>query len=269
MNKVRRGVKMRRLSVIIVIALLAIMFLFACAPSQAPTPPPTETAPAPSGEEAATTPREITPSETRPSEPTPTPSPEEFEITIELDGAGKVLLTPSGGEYPEGTEVVLRASPKPGHEFDHWSGDLSGTSNPITITMDRNKSAIAHFEPIPTYILSVTVSPIRKDCDGGSVSLSPAGGTYESGTVVTLTALPSPDTYFTSYSFISWSGDICGTNSAITITMDSDKSVAASFKEIWVCPYCEGAEFDTIEELQKHISSEHPGERMPIIITWD
>lgn len=243
---------MRRLSVIIVIALLAIIFLPACVPSQAPTP----SEPAP-------------PETTAPSEAAPTPSPEEFRVTIELDGAGKVLLTPSGGEYPEGTEVVLRASPKPGHEFDHWSGDLSGTNNPITITMNRDKFAIAHFEPIPTYRLTVTVSLIRENCNGGNVSLSPAGGTYESGIVVTLTALPSPDTYFTSYSFISWSGDISGTNSAITITMDSDKGVTASFKEIWVCPYCEGAKFDTIEELQEHISSEHPGERMPIIITWD
>lgn len=37
--------------------------------------------------------------------------------------------------------------------------------------------------------------------------------------------------------------------------------------EGYVCPYC-GTPFDIYEDLVAHIQSEHPGERVPIQITW-
>jgi len=33
------------------------------------------------------------------------------------------------------------------------------------------------------------------------------------------------------------------------------------------CPYC-GANFTTYDEVVTHIQTEHPGERIPIDITW-
>jgi hypothetical protein len=36
----------------------------------------------------------------------------------------------------------------------------------------------------------------------------------------------------------------------------------------YVCPYC-GEKFPTLEELQEHVRTEHPGERIPIDISWD
>lgn len=36
----------------------------------------------------------------------------------------------------------------------------------------------------------------------------------------------------------------------------------------YCCPYCSEC-FDTYEELVDHVKSEHPGERIPIEITWD
>ena len=74
--------------------------------------------------------------------------------------------------------------------------------------------------PTPTYTLSVSVSP------SGAGSVSPLGGEYESGEQVTLTASPA-----TGYLFNHWSGDVSGTISTITITMDSNKSLTAHFVE--------------------------------------
>jgi len=37
--------------------------------------------------------------------------------------------------------------------------------------------------------------------------------------------------------------------------------------EGYVCPYC-GATFATYEELVAHVQQYHPGERIPIEITW-
>jgi len=72
------------------------------------------------------------------------------------------------------------------------------------------------------YSLSVDVSP----SGAGSVSLAPSGGTYGPGVQVTLTASPARG-----YHFVSWSGDISGTNLTTTIAMDdSNKNVIATFE---------------------------------------
>jgi uncharacterized repeat protein (TIGR02543 family) len=68
--------------------------------------------------------------------------------------------------------------------------------------------------------LTVTASPAA----GGEVALSPVGGTYAAGTVVTLTATANPG-----YAFSSWSGGAAGTTSPTTVTMTANKSVTANF----------------------------------------
>ena len=62
--------------------------------------------------------------------------------------SGYITLNPSGGTYAAGTQVTLTANPESGYYcFDHWGGDVSGSSNPIIITMDANKSVTAYFVP--------------------------------------------------------------------------------------------------------------------------
>ncbi len=139
-------------------------------------------------------------------------------------GAGIISLNPSGGTYTAGTQVTLTAVANSGYVFSSWSGDLTGTTNPATITMNSNKSVTANFnqQQQTTYTLTVTVSPTG----AGAVSLNPAGGTYAAGTQVTLTATAN-----TGYTFSSWSGDLTGTTNPATITMDSNKSVTANFNQ--------------------------------------
>ncbi|MFY7671904.1 InlB B-repeat-containing protein, partial [Tenacibaculum sp. MEBiC06402] len=99
-----------------------------------------------------------------------------------------------------------------------WSGDASGTTNPLNITMDADKTVTANFSPIQR---TLTVNAAN-----GSVTASPnpVNGTYDDGTVVTLTAVPD-----SGYQFDSWSGDATGNTTQITVTMDGDKTVTASF----------------------------------------
>ncbi len=60
----------------------------------------------------------------------------------------------------------------------------------------------------------------------GSVTLTPPGGVYDPGTLVTLTAKPAPG-----WEFRSWHGDILGSGSASTdsVTMTSNKNVTVNF----------------------------------------
>ena len=61
--------------------------------------------------------------------------------------------------------------------------------------MDADKSVTANFTSVPTYTLTTSAT-------NGSIDLLPAGGTYNQGTVVTLSAGPD-----VGYHCDSWSGD--------------------------------------------------------------
>ena len=52
-----------------------------------------------------------------------------------------------GGQHVEGTTATLEAGPAPGYVFAAWSGDASGTDNPLSILMDSDKTISATFEP--------------------------------------------------------------------------------------------------------------------------
>jgi len=141
-----------------------------------------------------------------------------LSISVSPSGAGSV--SPSGGEYESGVQVTLTANPASGYIFDYWSGSAWETSPTIVITMGYNKAITAHFTQ--TYTLATNISP------SGAGSVSPSGGQYKSGTLVTLTATPA-----SGYIFDHWNGSASGTSSTTTITMDSDKSITANFTQTY------------------------------------
>jgi uncharacterized repeat protein (TIGR02543 family) len=150
----------------------------------------------------------------------------QFTLTTNVVGNGSISLNPPGGTYCEGTEVTLTAVPDAGWQFDGWSGDLSGTQNPTTITMGSNKNVTATFSQLPVQQYSLTVNTVGQ----GSVTLNPPGGVYDEGTVVTLTAVPD-----SGWKFDNWSGDLTGSTNPDTITMNANKTVTANFSEVGNC----------------------------------
>ncbi len=146
-------------------------------------------------------------------------------INVSPQGSGVVYLNPSGGVYTAGTQVTLTATANSGYVFSSWSGDLTGTTNHTTITMNSNKSVTANFtqsggSSIPIYTLTINVTPFG----GGSVNLNPIGGYYQEGTTVTITAIPNSN-----YNFNSWSGDLTGQQNPSTIVMNGNKNITAHF----------------------------------------
>jgi hypothetical protein len=71
---------------------------------------------------------------------------------------------------------------------------------------------------VKTYILTVNT------VGNGSVSLTPPGGIYDSGTEITLTA-----TADTGWSFSAWSSDLVVATNPANIIMDGDKTITATF----------------------------------------
>lgn len=77
-------------------------------------------------------------------------TPIEYKLvtTISGTGIGNVLLDPTGGIYTIGTQVTVTAVPESGNEFIEWSEGITGTTNPIVITIDGDKNITATFNKL-------------------------------------------------------------------------------------------------------------------------
>ena len=72
----------------------------------------------------------------------------EYDLTIIIDGQGATSPAAGTHTYDEGETVTVTATAASGWEFVRWTGDASGTSATITVTMDQDRSITAVFEEV-------------------------------------------------------------------------------------------------------------------------
>ena len=63
---------------------------------------------------------------------------QKFDLAISASEGGSVDT--SGGSYDSNSSVTITASPADGYEFTGWSGNASGSTNPLTVTVNGNKN---------------------------------------------------------------------------------------------------------------------------------
>jgi hypothetical protein len=68
-----------------------------------------------------------------------------YSLTVTTSSGGSVSIQPNQSSYAPGTSVTLRATPSLLFKFTGWSGNATGTANPLTITMNGNKQIKANF----------------------------------------------------------------------------------------------------------------------------
>jgi len=143
-------------------------------------------------------------------------------LTIEAGVGGTTSPSPESYVYDYGTEVSITATPDTGYRFSGWTGEVpSGheDDNPVTITMDADKTITASF--IRQYTLTIVAGT------GGTTNPIPGSSTHDSGAQVSVTA-----TADAAYIFDKWTGDVPAgheTDNPVTITMDSNKSITPNF----------------------------------------
>lgn len=139
--------------------------------------------------------------------------------TVEPPEGGSIVMNPSAGQVLEGTSVTFTAQPKGDYVFTGWSGNLTGTENPKTVTVNSDLTVTANF--------TLREYPLNLSVEGeGTIEekVISSKADYASGTVVELTAKPAAG-----WSFDHWEGDLTGADNPITMTISSAKTVKAVF----------------------------------------
>jgi uncharacterized repeat protein (TIGR02543 family) len=103
-----------------------------------------------------------------------------YTITISATN-GSITKAPEQASYAHGSSVQLTPQPSTGYSFTGWSGDLTGNTNPASITMDGNKIITATFTPV-SYSITYNLN-------GGTNATNPAS--YDITTSTITLAAPS------------------------------------------------------------------------------
>ncbi|WP_449421192.1 InlB B-repeat-containing protein, partial [Pontibacter virosus] len=74
----------------------------------------------------------------------PDPS-EEYTLSVNIVGSGTVTKSPEQSSYAAGSTVNLTATPASGYQFAGWSGDVTGTTNPLPVVMNGDVDLTATF----------------------------------------------------------------------------------------------------------------------------
>lgn len=140
----------------------------------------------------------------------------QYALNVQVVGNGSVILKPNSAYYNYGDNVTLTAVASSGWSFNHWSGNLTGSSNPRYLYMYGNASVTATFVQI-NYTLTVHVIRL------GSVSLN-GTAPYHYGDTVLMVAVPNPG-----YGFDDWVGDLNSSSNPATLIITKNMDVTAWF----------------------------------------
>ena len=71
--------------------------------------------------------------------------PNYYNLSVSVSPSNSGTVSPQTGEYEEGSSVTIRAAGNSNFVFDSWSGNASGSENPLTLEMNGNKNISANF----------------------------------------------------------------------------------------------------------------------------
>jgi len=145
-----------------------------------------------------------------------------YQLTTSTDPAEAGSVSQSAQEADEGETISITAEPNEHWVFNGWGGDHTGSDNPATVVMNRDKSVTAMFQKreYPLTINTVGEGQVHEKV------IQPKTTDHPHGTIVELTAVPDDG-----WEFLGWTGDIDINEDVIEITIESETNITATFAE--------------------------------------
>ena len=151
---------------------------------------------------------------------------QEATLTMQPNPVSWGTTEPSAGDhvYDIGDVVNITAIPEPGYKFKYWSNNVTNHNlQSTTVQIDNDKTVIAYFGK-QDFTLTMAADPAQ-----GGETVPPVGDhTYNTSSVVELTAIPNPG-----WRFVEWVGNVAdSTREQTSITILSNETVTAKFEQI-------------------------------------
>ncbi|HPP11846.1 MAG TPA: hypothetical protein PKW42_03855, partial [bacterium] len=149
----------------------------------------------------------------------------QYYLTTQADPVQAGTVTPASNWYDSGSQVQVQATANPSYVFDHWSGDLSGSTNPTVVTVNAPRTVTAVF----LGQVNLTVASAYGSPDPGVGSHS-----YATGTSVTASVFSPVTAGNTRYVCTGWTGtgDVpaSGTATSVTFTITQNSTITWNWK---------------------------------------
>ena len=98
----------------------------------------------------------------------------QFALTLSANGFGRVVVSPRANSYASGQNVTLTATADSEQTFLGWTGDASGTNNPLIVNMSQSRNVTANFSKNAR--LTLTFAPSTVELEGFQLTLNGAFG---------------------------------------------------------------------------------------------
>jgi len=125
-------------------------------------------------------------------------------LTVVPVGNGRVTVNPRANVYSTGASVTITATPDANQSFLGWSGDASGSQNPLSLTMNQTKTIFANFSHKPSLSIKAPFEGVKPE--GFVMTISgDYGGRFEvdgSSNLVNWTVLGVVTNSYGSFEFI-------------------------------------------------------------------
>lgn len=106
----------------------------------------------------------------------------QYTLTTGVSPSGGGTVSPSGTNwYNSGQSVQVTATASSGYTFSSWSGDLSGSTNPVSVIMNTPKRLTAQFVAIAETISTPTISGPTSGYVGTTYSYIASGASSNLG----------------------------------------------------------------------------------------
>jgi hypothetical protein len=168
----------------------------------------------------------------------------QHKLSVNVTPINGGSVTPPSGSYEKGQSVQLLAIPASDYVFKEWKGDLLGSINPTTLSIDKDKVITGSFEK-RKFPLNLTIEgsgTVKEEIVGVS-----GRAEYPSGTTVRLTPKP-----LAGWVFSGWSGDVVSKTNPLDVKIEKAISLKAIFSKLNITSIKIDNPIDTLIISKKH-----------------